>query len=117
MKAILNFNSEATSLLNARGRARVEFKDDSLRMRPTDRKAGPHVLSDFTAKGKGSTLTIEGKQFDKLAAMSALTDGAEFHVAKDKYGWLALKSGDAPEGSENAGAKVTVKVEEEAAAA
>ncbi len=115
MKAILTFNSAATSLLGGRGRSRVEFKDDSLRMRPTDRKAGPHVLADFTAKGKGSQITIEGKQMDKLGAASQLTDGAEFHVAKDKYGWLALRSGEAPEGSDTAGAKVTVSIQDEAA--
>ncbi len=106
----LAFNHEATGLIQARpgSKLRVEIKDGALRVRPTDRKAGPHVLVEYQAFGKGVAVAFDDKQIERLAAGNMLTNATSFHVVKDKYGWFILQEGEAPEGVEHAGAKVTV---------
>lgn len=107
--ATIQFNSAATSALQGRsgGKLRMEVREGVMFVRPTDRKAGPHVLSEYRTHGKnGVAVDIDDKQFEKLAAGDILADKAEFSVVKDKYGWFALRAGDAEGAIE--GSKATV---------
>lgn len=106
----LNFNSAATQALSGRSGAklRMEVRGDTMFIRPTDRKAGPHVLTEIKQHGKsGVSVTLEDKQVEKLAAAGILTDAAAFNVVADKYGWFALRAGTEGEEAAN-GAKATV---------
>lgn len=91
---IVSFNKEATDAIHGRkgGKLRLEIKDGTLFMRPTDRKAGPHVLSELKGtKSKGVNIEISDKHLDKLGAGNILADGSEFGLVADKYGWFALR--------------------------
>jgi hypothetical protein len=105
---ILNFNAAAAELLRGRegAKMRVEFKNGELRARPTDRKAGPHVLVEHRPAGRnGIAISFDEKQAEKLGA--SFSDAATYHVVKDKYGWFTLAAGEA-EGNDT---KVTVKAD------
>ena len=107
MSATLQFNSAATSAIQGRSGAklRTEFRDGVLHVRPTDRKAGPHVLTEMQAKGKGITIALDDKQVEKLQGGAAMAADTSFYVVPGKYGWFALQAGDAPEGNDT---KVTM---------
>jgi hypothetical protein len=111
MTATIQFNTAATQALQGRtgGKLRMEVRDGTLMVRPTDRKAGPHVLTEYRDFGKnGIAVDIDDKQFEKLAAGELLADKTEYLVAKDKYGWFALRAGSEVEGAIE-GSKATVK--------
>jgi hypothetical protein len=106
----INFNAAATDAIRGRqgAKLRMEVKNGTVRVRPTDRKAGPHVLVELEQKGKsGVSVTMTDKQAEKLNAGDILANAIAFNVVPDKYGWFALATG---EGSEEkaAGAKATV---------
>lgn len=112
MTAILTFNSSATQAIQGRSGAklRTEFRDGVLHVRPTDRKAGPHVLTEMQSKGRGGiAIELNDKQVDKLKNADAMADGANFYVVPGKYGWFALQAGEAPEGNDT---KVTLSRKE-----
>jgi hypothetical protein len=110
---ILTFNTQATSAIHGRNGAklRMDVKDGTLMVRPTDRKAGPHVLSELQTKGKnGVQVEITDKQLEKLGAAGILGATAQFGLRADKYGWFALTTGEASADDKLAveGAEVTV---------
>lgn len=108
MTATLSFNASATSAIQGRqgAKLRTEFRDGVLHVRPTDRKAGPHVLAEMQAKGRnGVAVEIDEKQIEKLKNAEAMKDGASFYVVPGKYGWFSLVSGSAPDGNDS---KVTL---------
>ena len=108
--ATIQFNTAAASALQGRsgGKLRMEVRNDTMFVRPTDRKAGPHVLCEYRQHGKsGLAVDIDDKQFEKLKANDILADKAEFSIVKDKYGWFALRAGDV-EGAIDGG-KATVR--------
>jgi hypothetical protein len=112
---VISFNSTATSAINGKSGAklRMDVKDGTLCIRPTDRKAGPHTLSEM-AKGKdGVAVEITDKQLEKLGASNLLAEGAKFTLVEDKYGWFALKTGDdlGEKAVKDSVASVTVKDE------
>lgn len=107
MPATLQFNKAATELLQGRtgGKLRMEIRDGTMFVRPTDRKAGPHVLTEYQQGARGSIMVqIEDKQAEKLG--HNLENKSQFNVVKDKYGWFSLTQGEEAEG----GARVTVKM-------
>lgn len=107
MTAAIQFNTAARELLEGRdgGKLRMEIRDGTMFVRPTDRKAGPHVLSEYQPFGKsGIAVNIDDKQLEKLAGGN-LADKSQFHVVKDKYGWFALRE----DGEGDAKATVSIK--------
>lgn len=112
---ILTFNSQATSTVQGRkgGKLRLDVKDGTLFMRPTDRKAGPHVLTELQTKGKGLSVEITDKHLEKLGASDILADASTFGMRPDKYGWFALTAGDAEGNVEGAEVSVSTKDESE----
>jgi len=114
---VITFNNEATTAIHGRkgGKLRLEVKDGTLFMRPTDRKAGPHVLSEIQGKGKSVNVEITDKHLEKLGASDLLAENAEFGLVADKYGWLALrKDVSADDKAAITGATATVSIKEEA---
>lgn len=109
---ILNFNSQATAAIQGRSGAklRMDVRDGTLMLRPTDRKAGPHVLSEISVQGKGAQVEITDKQLEKLGLSGLLADASTFGLRSDKYGWFAMTSGAAAEGDTTVveGAEVSV---------
>ena len=109
---ILSFNAQATAAIHGRkgGRLRMDVKDGSLMLRPTDRKAGPHVLTELVTKGKGVTVEINEKQLEKLGIGDTLAAASTFGLRADKYGWFAMTTGAPAEGDTMAveGAEVSV---------
>jgi hypothetical protein len=83
----------------------MEVRDGTMFVRPTDRKAGPHVLCEYKDGPRGGiAVDIEDAQIEKLA--HKFEDKSQFNVVKDKYGWFSL----APEGKgDDTDAKVTIK--------
>lgn len=114
---IISFNTEASSAIHARqgGKLRVEVRDGSLFIKPTDRKAGPHVLTELKGKNKAINVEITDKHLEKLGASEILADAASFGMVQDRYGWIALRK-DVAEDDKMAiaGATATVSVKEEA---
>lgn len=96
----INFNAAATSALQGRTgtKLRLDVKDGTLMLRPTDRKAGPHVLTEIEAKGKTCSVQITDKQLEKLGAQDILADASTFGLRSDKYGWFAVTTEPAAEG-------------------
>ncbi len=116
---VISFNKEATDAIHGRkgGKLRLEIKDGTLFMRPTDRKAGPHVLSELKGtKNKGVNIEITDKHLEKLGAGEILADGGEFGLVADKYGWFALRQNvDAENKMAVEGATATVTAKDEPA--
>lgn len=107
MTATIQFNAAAKEMLEGRsgGKLRMEIRDGTMFVRPTDRKAGPHVLSEYVPHGKtGIAVNIDEKQLEKLSGGN-LQDKSQFNVVKDKYGWFALRT----DGEGNATATVSMK--------
>jgi hypothetical protein len=107
MPTTLEFNKAASELLQGRegGKLRMEVRDGVMFVRPTDRKAGPHVLAEYKEGSRGGiNVDIEDKQVEKLAHQ--FENKSQFNVVPDKYGWFALRSGDEAEG----GATVNIKM-------
>jgi len=111
---IVQFNKEATDAIQGRkgGKLRLEIKDNTLFMRPTDRKAGPHVLSELKGtKAKGVNIEVSDKELEKLGASAILADASEFGLKADKYGWYALTAAGTEGNVEGASATVAHKDE------
>lgn len=115
---ILTFNTQATAAIHGRkgAKLRLDVKDGTVMLRPTDRKAGPHVLTELQTKGKtGVSIEINEKQLEKLSAAGILEDASQFGLRADKYGWFALTK-DAPAADDKMfveGAEVTVSAKSE----
>lgn len=92
---VITFNATATSAIDGKsgGKLRLDVKDGTLCIRPTDRKAGPHVLSEMTKGKDGVEVQISDKQLEKLGIGGLLTEAASFTLVEDKYGWFALRTG------------------------
>lgn len=91
----ISFNAAATAAIHGRkgAKLRLDVKDNTLFMRPTDRKAGPHVLSELATKGKsGVQIQITDKELEKLGATEVLAVDSKFGLVADKYGWFALRT-------------------------
>jgi hypothetical protein len=109
----LSFNGAAAAAFDAKHadahRFRVDVRNGTLFIKPTHRKVGPHVFTDYvrsTSERGGLKVTIEGSQLDKLKDLSPLEAGQKYAVQEDRYGWFYLTSEDA-EGA-LAGAKASV---------
>ncbi len=112
MTTTLQFNTAAASLLQGRkgGKLRMEMRDGTMFVRPTDRKAGPHVLTEYKTGARGLlAVDIEDKQVEKLQAGTAMSDKAQFNVVKDKYGWFSLNPAVEGDTSE---AKATLSIKD-----
>jgi hypothetical protein len=109
---ILNFNAQATAAIQGRtgGKLRLDVKDGTLMVRPTDRKAGPHVLTEIVTSGKTAKVEITDKQLEKLGVAAELANASTFGLRSDKYGWFAMTTGEAAEGDTTVieGAEVAV---------
>ena len=108
MTATVQFNKAASDLLRGRqgNKLRMEIRDGTMFVRPTDRKAGPHVLTEYQEGARGGiSVQIEDKQLEKLGGN--IDDKSQFNVVKDKYGWFALRQGE--ESEDGANAKVSIK--------
>lgn len=118
---VISFNKEATDAIHGRkgGKLRIEVRDGTLFMRPTDRKAGPHVLSEIKgSKSKGVNVEITDKHLEKLGAGEILADASTFGLVADKYGWMALRQDVAADDKMAVeGAQATVSIKDEPAAA
>lgn len=92
----ISFNIAASAAILActGSKLRMDQRDDTLFIRPTDRKAGPHVLAELNGK-KELSVEINEKQFEKLGLADTLVDGATFGLVADKYGWFALRANPA----------------------
>ena len=114
---ILSFNDKATQAIHGRSGAklRVDVRDGVLFLRPTDRKAGPHLLAEIKgSKSKGINVEITDKQLDKLAMAKVLSDDATFGMVTGKYGWMGLvESPEADNALTIEGAQVTVSSKDE----
>lgn len=112
----LSFNAEATAAIHGRkgAKLRLDAKDGTLFMRPTDRKAGPHVLTEIDGKGKTVSISIADKQLEKLGVGALLADASTFGLVQDKYGWFAVRSVEDAGDKAIAGAEVTVSDKAEA---
>lgn len=109
----IQFNAAATQAIQGRqgGKLRMEVRDGTLFIRPTDRKAGPHVLTELQSGGRGGksvSVQIDEKQLEKLGANELLEHNAAFNLVEDKYGWYALRSGDDTGDKTVDGGKATV---------
>lgn len=108
MSATLQFNKAASDLLRGRqgNKLRMEIRDGTMFVRPTDRKAGPHVLTEYQEGARGGiNISIDDKQLEKLGGN--VEDKSQFNVVKDKYGWFGLRQGE--EGEDGATVKVSMK--------
>jgi hypothetical protein len=118
---VIQFNKEATDAIQGRkgGKLRIEVRDGTLFMRPTDRKAGPHVLAEIKGtKSKGVNVEITDKHLEKLGASEILADASNFGLVADKYGWMALRQDVAADDKMAVeGAQATVSIKDEPAAA
>lgn len=105
----LSFNGPAVAAFDAKApngvKFRLDSKDGRLFLKPTDRKAGPHVFADFGRSGNGIKINLEGYQLDKLG-MANLEAGQKFGIHADRYGWFYLVA-DGEEGAIQ-GAKASV---------
>lgn len=106
----LSFNSAAVAAFMAKSangkRFRVQVKDGTLFLRPTDRVKGPHVFADYpSAPTAGSSLKVQlsDEQIDKLGIN--LEQGNKFGIKEDRYGWFFLTT---DEGAGIEGAKASV---------
>ena len=109
MVATIQFNKAATELLQGRtgGKLRMSIDDGVMRCRPTDRKAGPHVLTEYQQGSRGGiSVQIDDKQLEKLGG--GLEHNTQFNVEKDKYGWFVLRPNDG-ESTDGASAKISIK--------
>lgn len=94
---VITFNTQATQAVQARtgAKLRLDVREGNLCIRPTDRKAGPHVLTEIEAKGKTVSVQVTDKQIEKLGAGDILAVDATFGLVADKYGWFALQAAPA----------------------
>jgi len=110
---ILNFNSQASTSIAGRSGAklRLAVKDGVMFIRPTDRKASPHLAELKGSKNKGFSVEIADAQLEKLSAGNVLADAAAFGLRQDKYGWFALTEAGADNNVEGAEVSVVSKDE------
>lgn len=109
----ISFNGAAAAAFDLKHkdahRFRVDVRNGTLFIKPTHRKVGPHVFTDYV-RGNGERgglkVTIEGAQMDKLKDLTPLEAGNKYAVQEDRYGWFYLTSEDS-EGA-LAGAKASV---------
>ena len=105
----LSFNAPAVAAFDEKAGAGVKFrldaKDGRLFLKPTDRKAGPHVFADYARSANGIKINLEGHQLDKLG-MANFEAGQKFGIHADRYGWFYLVA-DGEEGSIQ-GAKASI---------
>jgi hypothetical protein len=109
----ISFNGPAALAFDAKHkdahRFRVDVRNGTLFIKPTHRKVGPHVFTDYvrgTGERGGLKVTIDGAQMDKLKDLNPLEAGQKYAVQEDRYGWFYLTSEDS-EGA-LAGAKASV---------
>lgn len=109
----ISFNGAAVAAFDLKHkeahRFRVDVRSGVLFIKPTHRKVGPHVFTDYvrgSGERGGLKVTLEGAQLDKLEGLNALEAGQKFAVQEDRYGWFYLTSEDA-EGAVS-GAKASV---------
>lgn len=109
----INFNAAATQAINnTKGsKLRMEVRNGVLFVRPTDRKAGPHVLAELVVVGRGRNLAVnlDDGQLERLEAGNLLENNATYNLVEDKYGWFALRAGDEADEKTIEGASATVK--------
>jgi hypothetical protein len=110
---VLNFNTQASSAISGRSGAklRVAVKDGVLFVRPTDRKASPHLVELKGSKSKGLSVEIADALVEKMGANSVIADASNFGLRPDKYGWFALTAAGAENNVEGAEVSVTSKEE------
>lgn len=121
LAAVLSFNPAAMAAFTAKTKGEEQFvkfrvaaRDGVLMIKPTDRKAGPHVLPAVDKLGTGGgRMTIEGYELDKLG----VDPGADtkFSVIPNKYGWFTLANENTEGALEGATAKVSKRIEKQAA--
>jgi hypothetical protein len=112
---ILSFNDQATKAISGRkgSKLRIDVKDGNVMVRPTDRKAGPHTLTEQIVGDDKVQIEITDKQLDKLGATALLVANGTLGLRATKYGWFMLTTHAAMEGDELVeGAQVSVKLAE-----
>jgi hypothetical protein len=109
---ILSLNSSASAFVVNNGddepprKMRVDAtltKAEGIRVRPTNRKAGPHILLDLKPKGKNLSVEIEEDVFERMVAdglpSSFFQAGEKYSILCDRYKWLVLLPGEDHEAS------------------
>lgn len=112
---VLTFNSQASSAISGRSGAklRLAVKDGVMFVRPTDRKASPHLVDLKGSKSKGFSVEIADSLVEKMSASNAIADASTFGLRPDKYGWFALTTAGAENNLDGAEVTVTAKAEVE----
>jgi hypothetical protein len=82
----ITLNSKALSSFGESVKVRVQNREGTLYLRPTDRKSGVNLpkgekLADLSRKGDTGQITVEGVDVPASGALG---------LRADKYGWLAI---------------------------
>lgn len=103
------FNSKVAEFIGAGQPSKMRIDaswqgKDGLRLRPTNRKSGAHVLIDLVPKGaKGLAIEIDEATLERLQTEGLppnfLQPGERYSVLGDKYGWLVMLPGEEHETS------------------
>ena len=110
---ILNFNILASAAIAASTgtKLRIQNRDGVMFIRPTDRKASPHLAGLNGTASPGFSIEIPDAQLEKVAGTEVLADASTFGLTAAKYGWYALTAAGS-EGSVD-GAEVSVSSKDE----
>ena len=114
---VLNFNGAASAAIAERAGTKLRFqnRDGVMFIRPTARKASPHLAELAGSKTKGFSIEIADSQLEKIVGTGVLADASTFGLTAAKYGWYALTA----TGSEGSieGAEISVSSKDEAVTA
>lgn len=102
-KVTLMFNAKAVDAMSAKAKPtkmRIDStwqKADGLRLRPTNRKAGPHMMPSLTFRAKGATLELDEAILEKMIEDGMPADffqtGERLSVVSALYDWVVLMHG------------------------
>jgi hypothetical protein len=108
---VLSLNANASHFVNNSDdetprKMRVDAsltRSEGIRLRPTNRKAGPHILLDIKPKGKNLSVEIEEMVHERMITdglpSSFFQPGERYSIICDKYKWLVILPGDSHEAS------------------
>ncbi len=103
-KVVIVFNAKATEFMCMKEKptkARIDAswqKAKGLRLRPTTRKTGPHMMPPFTFRAKGVVLEIDEATLEKMQEEGMPADffqtGERLSVIDATYDWIVLLPGE-----------------------